>query len=358
MDINSLIEKGTILASRGQYEEAILYFNKVLEIKSDHTAALLNKGMVLVASGKPSEAISCYDKILDSDPRNLRSLQDKASALLFLKNIPEALNCIDEAEKIDPKNLITLSDKALVLGKLGKFEKAIEYFDKALEINSNHIDSIINKGVILVQLGKYEDAISCYDKVLKIQSKNVTAIYNKSLANARLGRIDESLSCLHEAIQLDPQYKIEAKRSSVFKNMKTNKRFIYLKLKQVLLSEQETKSNILENKKCQLLLQEPEIRFAGMIDAMGNLVSGGIKEGLPPFEDEINRKKRYMELVLRVSTRKEFDVDFGSVEYSASRRKKIIVLSFPLRNKILLVSAEPDSDIEKTASKVKKIFEI
>ena len=107
-----------------------------------------------------------------------------------------------------------------------------------------------------------------------------------------------------------------------------------------------------------MLLKEPEIRFAGMIDAMGNLVSGGIKEGLTPFEDEADRKKLYMELVLRVSTRKDFDADLGPVEYSASRRKKVIVLSFPLGNKILFVSAEPNSDIEKTASKVKKIFGI
>lgn len=116
-------------------------------------------------------------------------------------------------------------------------------------------------------------------------------------------------------------------------------------------------SNTLEEK-CQLLLKEPEIRFAGMIDGMGNLVSGGIKEGLTPFENEADRKKLYMEVVLRVSTRKDFDSDLGSVEYSASRRKKVIVISFPLRDKILLVSAEPDSDIEKTANKIKKIFAI
>jgi len=124
------------------------------------------------------------------------------------------------------------------------------------------------------------------------------------------------------------------------------------------LSQQEIKSNLLEDKKCQLLLQEPEIRFAGMIDAMGNLVSGGIKEGLTLLEDEADTKKLYMELVLRVSTRKDFDTNLGPVEYSASRRKKVIFLSFPLGNKILFVSAEPDSDIEKTANKVKKIFEI
>ncbi len=129
-------------------------------------------------------------------------------------------------------------------------------------------------------------------------------------------------------------------------------------MEQVLLLEQETKSNSLENQKSQLLLQEPEIRFAGMIDAMGNLVSGGIKEGLTPFEDEADTKKLYMELVLRVSTRKDFDADLGPVEYSASRRKKVIVLSFPLGNKILFVSAEPDSNIEKIASKVQKIYGI
>jgi len=110
--------------------------------------------------------------------------------------------------------------------------------------------------------------------------------------------------------------------------------------------------------KCKLLLDEPEIRFAGLIDSMGHLVAGGMKESLTPLEDDADIRKLYMELILRVTTRKEFDYSMGPVKYSASRREKVVVMSFPLDNMVLLVSAKPDVDIDKTANKVMKMLNI
>lgn len=109
------------------------------------------------------------------------------------------------------------------------------------------------------------------------------------------------------------------------------------------------------DQKCQNLLKEPEIRFAGLISPMGHLVAGGMKKGMKPLEDDADMRKLYMELILRVSTRQEFDQSLGEVEYSASRRKKVVVMSFPIANKVLLVSANADVDIDATAKKVKKI---
>jgi len=107
--------------------------------------------------------------------------------------------------------------------------------------------------------------------------------------------------------------------------------------------------------KCQNLLKEPDIRFAGLINPMGHLVVGGMKEGLKPLEDDADMRKLYMELILRVSTRQEFDQTLGVVNYSASRREKAVVLSFPIGNKVLLISANANVNIDETAKKVKKI---
>lgn len=108
-------------------------------------------------------------------------------------------------------------------------------------------------------------------------------------------------------------------------------------------------------KKCDALLQEPDIRFAGLINHMGHLVAGGLKKGLAPLEEEADQRKLYMELILRVTMRKEFDYSLGAVKYSASRREKAVVISFPVGNKVLLVSAEPNVDIDATAKKIMKI---
>jgi hypothetical protein len=88
---------------------------------------------------------------------------------------------------------------------------------------------------------------------------------------------------------------------------------------------------------------------------MGNLVAGGMKKGLKPLEDDADMRKLYMELILRVSTRQEFDQTLGVVHYSASRREKAVVLSFPIGNKVLLISADANVNIDETAKKIKKI---
>lgn len=107
--------------------------------------------------------------------------------------------------------------------------------------------------------------------------------------------------------------------------------------------------------KCVRLLREPEITFAGLIDQMGNLVAGGFKHGILPHEDEAERRKMYSDVVLRVSLRKDFDYSMGPVMYSASRREKAVMISFPLGRRVLLVIAEPGVDIDKIAQKIIKI---
>jgi len=111
----------------------------------------------------------------------------------------------------------------------------------------------------------------------------------------------------------------------------------------------------LYHQKCNLILQEPEIRFAGFLDLMGNLIAGGFKDGVRPLHDESERRKLYMEIVLGVKTSQEFDYDLGSVDYIVARRKKVITFTFTLDGKVLFVSAESNVDIEKTAQKMIKI---
>jgi len=108
--------------------------------------------------------------------------------------------------------------------------------------------------------------------------------------------------------------------------------------------------------KCDKLLEQDEIRFAGLISNMGKLVAGGFKKGITPLEDDAERQKMYMELALRVSMRMEFDYCLGPVKYSASRREKAVMMSFPINNKVLLISAETLVDIEKLAKKIMLII--
>jgi hypothetical protein len=60
----------------------------------------------------------------------------------------------------------------------------------------------------------------------------------------------------------------------------------------------------------------------------------------------------FIEAVLRIRTRQDFDDNLGPVSYAAARRKNVVTFTFLMDDKVLFVSAEPYVDIDKTANKI------
>jgi hypothetical protein len=80
----------------------------------------------------------------------------------------------------------------------------------------------------------------------------------------------------------------------------------------------------------------PTIRSAVVIDKIGKLVAGGMREGIKSMEDKEDSQKLYVEFALRSVMREEFDEEFGKTIYSFSEREKIKLASFPLDNHHIL----------------------
>jgi hypothetical protein len=109
--------------------------------------------------------------------------------------------------------------------------------------------------------------------------------------------------------------------------------------------------------KCKQLTKENEIRFAAIIDKDGTIVAGGFKKGIVPLEKDKLRLEEFMEFVYEISQRKSFDDSLGPINYLAARRDKIVLVSFPLTDLTLLISADHTLDIEKLASHVVNVFD-
>jgi hypothetical protein len=85
------------------------------------------------------------------------------------------------------------------------------------------------------------------------------------------------------------------------------------------------------------------IRSASVIDKMGKLIAGGMRQGVKSMESTVDSQKLYVEFALRSMMREEFDEEFGRTIYSFSVREKVMLASFPLDNHhILRVSIQKD----------------
>lgn len=104
------------------------------------------------------------------------------------------------------------------------------------------------------------------------------------------------------------------------------------------------------------IFSEKEIRFAGFVNMKGDLDEGKFREDIIPFENDDEQQQIFRELAIRISTRKKFDYSMGAVKYSASRREKVVMMSFPLKNTSLLITAEPNVNIDRLAYKIIQII--
>ena len=112
------------------------------------------------------------------------------------------------------------------------------------------------------------------------------------------------------------------------------------------------------DEKCKKLLEEDDIRFAGIIDKHGKIVFGGFKKNLKPLEADESKLNAFMEFISKISIRNEYDESLGPINYLAARRNKAVLVSFPfpVSKFVLLISANPSVDIEELAGKVVDIF--
>jgi len=102
---------------------------------------------------------------------------------------------------------------------------------------------------------------------------------------------------------------------------------------------------------------DSKIRFAGVINSKGRLIAGGMVSSKKRLGDRKRDEMLYMELALRVKMRREFEDDLGEVKFSMSFREKLIVMSFPMKVDVFMVSMERKTQFEQIAFSILKLTE-
>src|SRR3989338_1059102 len=133
-DLDELNQKGNDLLDLERYDEAISYYDQVLEIDPDDVVALTNKGLALRNLERYEEAISYYDRVLEIDPNDALVLNNKGVALNDLERYREAIPYLDRALTIEQEDVDALDEKGYALASLGSHKEALEYYDKVLAI--------------------------------------------------------------------------------------------------------------------------------------------------------------------------------------------------------------------------------
>lgn len=111
------------------------------------------------------------------------------------------------------------------------------------------------------------------------------------------------------------------------------------------------------DKLCDKIMKiDTKIRFTGMVNQDGKLVGGGMRSGIKPLGDKKDDESLYCGIVTRAKMRRGFDDVLGRVSFAMSYREKVVIMSFPVMDNLLLLSAENDIDLSATPFKVLELL--
>jgi tetratricopeptide (TPR) repeat protein len=173
-EVDSLLSAAQLLCEQNRFDEALTYFQKVLEVDAENVAARDQIGLILQKQGKTNQAIGYYEKAL----------------------------------KIEGDNAKIHFNLALALQIQGRFAKAAEHYEKALLLSPNYSlaannlawlratcpDSSVRNGQRASELA--ERTISLADE------PNAGLLDTLAAAYAETGRFDEAVEAARDALEL------------------------------------------------------------------------------------------------------------------------------------------------------------
>ncbi|MBD2483077.1 tetratricopeptide repeat protein [Planktothrix sp. FACHB-1365] len=205
-DDNSWLDQGYQQLERENFEDALLCFEKVIELEPDNHKAWCNRGIALADLGRLEKAINSYDKALEIEPDCHAAWYNRGITLYDLGKYEEAINSFDKALEFKPDYHEALCYRGIALGNLGRLEEAINSFDKALEFKPDYHEVWCNRGIALGNLGKYEEEINSYDKALEFKPDYHYALCNRGGALYNLGKYEEAINSYDKALEFKPDY--------------------------------------------------------------------------------------------------------------------------------------------------------
>ncbi len=101
---------------------------------------------------------------------------------------------------------------------------------------------------------------------------------------------------------------------------------------------------------------DPGIRFAGIVNNRGEVIEGGFKHGVEPLLNGTDEQQMYIQSLSHLNMLQSYSDRLGSVRYSLTEHEKVSLLTFPLGDRILCLSAMPKANTIKIRDKVIKVL--
>lgn len=165
----------------GQIKEAILQYNKAIELDQNNSAIYTGLGNLYYKNYEYDRAIEVLKKAIKIDRNNEKAHHYLGLVYSSKKIYDKAMMEIKKAIEINPSNAISHYNLGIIYDLKNLFDLAIDEYKKAIELDSSYVMAYSNLGTVYAKKGLFEKAKIEWQKALKIDPNHKVTLSNLRL---------------------------------------------------------------------------------------------------------------------------------------------------------------------------------
>ena len=169
---------GHMLWRRQRTDEAVLHFQRALQLYPQYPEAANSCGQLLFSLGRHAEALECLDVAEKLDPNSAALYQMRGDCLLEANRFEDAEADYEKSIALDPSVADAHNKLGVLHAKLGRLEQASARFDRALELRPDLSSALSNKALVLLNLQLLDEASATFRRSLTVEPGNAAATFN------------------------------------------------------------------------------------------------------------------------------------------------------------------------------------
>jgi len=202
----------------GFTEELEIKFRKIPpKVEDDKN---LDKGIEQFSKGNYDDAIESFEKVVTKFPARIEGYYNLGLSYLRKGDLDQAIASFEKAKELNPEAYTVY----LALGEgyfnKGESEKAVEAYAKATELEPENPRAYYNLGMTQYKLNKTDEALAAFEKCIELTPDNSTTYYQAGLAAIKAADYERAIGYFEKFLEIEPDAKESAQVKAIMDELK------------------------------------------------------------------------------------------------------------------------------------------
>lgn len=203
-EVLELVERGKVLYSVDNYDEAIINLKKAIELDPYYEEAYENLGVCYVMADKYSDARAVFNKYLLLNKKSGLAYFHLGNIALLENKTEEAKAMYSKAELLGYQKTIMYINLASYFEEQGDYESALAQYSKLLRSNPYAYDIMEKKTQLLIRIGRFEEGLSSAKKMVQTDIDRFEGHHYTYISLIMLKQYDEAKRYIVDVINRFP----------------------------------------------------------------------------------------------------------------------------------------------------------